>query len=220
MFKTVIFDLDGTLLNTIDDLAAAGNFVCRENGWPEYTVEQFKAMVGHGIPNLVARFTPDSAQSPLLLANALSQFSAYYAEHNCDYTKPYAGIPELLAELKAQGVELAVYSNKADGFSRRLMDTFFPQTFALVRGKLEGVPVKPDPTGVRAVLKELGAQPEQTLFVGDSNVDILTGHNAGLLACGVSWGFRSRASLEEAGADFIADTVAQLRNVILTGGRA
>ena len=220
MFKTVIFDLDGTLLNTIDDLAAAGNFVCRENGWPEYTVEQFKAMVGHGIPNLVARFTPDSAQSPLLLANALSQFSAYYAEHNCDYTKPYAGIPELLAELKALGVELAVYSNKADGFSRRLMDTFFPQTFALVRGKLEGVPVKPDPTGVRAVLKELGAQPEQTLFVGDSNVDILTGHNAGLLACGVSWGFRSRASLEEAGADFIADTVAQLRNVILTGGRA
>ena len=220
MFKTVIFDLDGTLLNTIDDLAAAGNFVCRENGWPEYTVEQFKAMVGHGIPNLVARFTPDSAQSPLLLANALSQFSAYYAEHNCDYTKPYAGIPELLAELKALGVELAVYSNKADGFSRRLMDTFFPQIFALVRGKLEGVPVKPDPTGVRAVLKELGAQPEQTLFVGDSNVDILTGHNAGLLACGVSWGFRSRASLEEAGADFIADTVAQLRNVILTGGRA
>ena len=220
MFKTVIFDLDGTLLNTIDDLAAAGNFVCRENGWPEYTVEQFKAMVGHGIPNLVARFTPDSAQSPLLLANALSQFSAYYAEHNCDYTKPYAGIPELLAELKAQGVELAVYSNKADGFSRRLMDTFFPQTFALVRGKLEGVPVKPDPTGVRAVLKELGAQPEQTLFVGDSNVDILTGHNAGLPACGVSWGFRSRASLEEAGADFIADTVAQLRNVILTGGQA
>ena len=220
MFKTVIFDLDGTLLNTIDDLAAAGNFVCRENGWPEYTVEQFKAMVGHGIPNLVARFTPDSAQSPLLLANALSQFSAYYAEHNCDYTKPYAGIPELLAELKALGVELAVYSNKADGFSRRLMDTFFPQTFALVRGKLEGVPVKPDPTGVRAVLKELGAQPEQTLFVGDSNVDILTGHNAGLLACGVSWGFRSRASLEEAGADFIADTVAQLRHVILTGGQA
>lgn len=220
MFKTVIFDLDGTLLNTIDDLAAAGNFVCRENGWPGYTVEQFKAMVGHGIPNLVARFTPDSAQSPLLLANALSQFSAYYAEHNCDFTKPYAGIPELLAELKALGVELAVYSNKADGFSRRLMDTFFPHTFALVRGKLEGVPVKPDPTGVRAVLKELGAQPEQTLFVGDSNVDILTGHNAGLLACGVSWGFRSRASLEEAGADFIADTVAQLRNVILTGGRA
>lgn len=220
MFKTVIFDLDGTLLNTIDDLAAAGNFVCRENGWPEYTVEQFKAMVGHGIPNLVARFTPDSAQSPLLLANALAQFSAYYAEHNCDYTKPYAGIPELLAELKALGVELAVYSNKADGFSRRLMDTFFPHTFALVRGKLEGVPVKPDPTGVRAVLKELGAQPEQTLFVGDSNVDILTGHNAGLLACGVSWGFRSRASLEEAGADFIADTVAQLRNVILTGGQA
>ena len=216
----MIFDLDGTLLNTIDDLAAAGNFVCRENGWPEYTVEQFKAMVGHGIPNLVARFTPDSAQSPLLLANALAQFSAYYAEHNCDYTKPYAGIPELLAELKALGVELAVYSNKADGFSRRLMDTFFPHTFALVRGKLEGVPVKPDPTGVRAVLKELGAQPEQTLFVGDSNVDILTGHNAGLLACGVSWGFRSRASLEEAGADFIADTVAQLRNVILTGGRA
>lgn len=220
MFKTVIFDLDGTLLDTIGDLAAAGNFVCRENGWPEHSVEEYKAMVGHGIPDLVARFMPEGAQSPLLHASALARFSAYYAEHSMDLTAPYAGIGELLAELKEQGIELAVCSNKADVFSREIIAHYFPAVFALVRGKREGVPVKPDPACVMQLLQELHARPESTLFVGDSAVDIHTGHNAALKACGVSWGFRSRESLVNAGADFIADTVDELRRVILTGGKA
>lgn len=215
MARTVIFDLDGTLLNTIEDLAAAGNWVCRENGWPEWSVEEFQTLVGHGIPTLVSNFTPASCRSPLLLASALTQFTAYYGEHNMERTAPYEGIPALLDHLLGAGLQLAVYSNKADDFSREMIGSYFPGVFRLVRGKLPKVPVKPDGDAARALLKELGAVPEETIFVGDSSVDIHTGHNAGSRTCGVTWGFRSRASLEEAGADFLADTVAELEALLL-----
>ena len=215
MYQTVLFDLDGTLLNTLADLAAAGNHVCRENGWPEFSAEQFQAMVGHGIRNLVTRFTPEDRQDPETLDRAYRQFSAYYGAHSADRTVPYPGIPELLRRLQDAGAMLAICSNKADDFSRQLAEHYFPGRFALVRGKREGVPVKPDPTVVRQMLLELQADPAQALFVGDSSVDIQTGHNAGLPACGVTWGFRSRRSLADAGADYLADTPEALEQVIL-----
>ena len=149
----------------------------------------------------------------LLVVNTLSQFSQYYGAHNMDKTAPYDGIPELLARLKDAGVQLAVYSNKADEFSKAIVERYFPGVFSLVQGKVEGVPVKPDPAGIHGVMKALGADPVETLFVGDSNVDIRTGHNAGTKTCGVTWGYRPRASLEEA--EFLADTVAELEAVIL-----
>ena len=215
MYQTVIFDLDGTLLNTIDDLAAAGNWVCRQNGWPEYSTKEFMSMVGHGIPNLVSKFSPGDCRSPERLQRTLEQFAEYYGAHKLDKTAPYPGIPALLTRLNAAGIQLAVYSNKADGLSRAIVTHFFPGVFALVRGKVEGVPVKPDPAGVRGVLQELNTHKASTLFVGDSSVDIHTAHNAGLTACGVTWGFRSRQSLEEAGADFLASAVSELEAVLL-----
>ena len=206
MYHTVIFDLDGTLLDTIQDLTNAGNWVCRRNGWPEYSAEEFKTMVGHGIPNLVRRFSPEKSRSPLLLANTLAQFSAYYGAHNMDETRPYDGIPALLDALKAEGIQCAVFSNKADALCGGIIAHYFGTgRFDAVRGNRPGVPTKPDPTGLYALMTELGADPAATLFVGDSDVDILTGHNAQLPAMGALWGFRGRAELTAAGADALAE---------------
>ena len=205
MIKTVLFDLDGTLLNTIDDLADAGNWVCTQNGWPTFTVEQFKHMVGIGIPMLVERFSPEDARSQEQLAATLAQFSARYDAHKEDKTAPYAGIPELLDTLRANGIQCAVFSNKADAFCGKIIEHYFgPDSFSLVRGSRPGVPTKPAPAGVYSLMADLGADPQSTLFVGDSDVDILTGHNAGLPALGVLWGFRGEAELTAAGADALA----------------
>ena len=215
MYQTVIFDLDGTLLDTIQDLADAGNWVCRRNGWPEHSVAAFKKMVGGGIPNLVRQFSPEDSRSSLLLMNTISQFNAYYGAHNLDKTRPYDGIPELLARLKEQGITMAVYSNKADAFSREIVEHFFPDTFQLVRGHVKGMPVKPDPAGIHSILQELSAEADRTVFVGDSNVDVYTGHNGGLSVCGVTWGFRGRQELQSAGADRLADTPEELEQYLL-----
>jgi len=210
MYQTVIFDLDGTLLDTIGDLAGAANWVCRENGWPEHTEGEIMAMVGHGIPNLISQFSPEGFRSEAEVAKTLPKFSAYYGAHNMERTCPYDGIPALLARLKAAGVKLAVFSNKADAFSQVIVEHYFPGMFDLVRGKLDGVPVKPEPAGTQKLLEELGADVKTTLFVGDSNVDIATAHNVEMKACGVSWGFRSRELLECAGAEYVIDRPEEL----------
>ena len=205
MIKTVLFDLDGTLLNTIDDLADAGNWVCAQNGWPTFTVAQFKLMVGNGIPKLVERFSPADARTPAQLAATLAQFTARYDAHKEDKTAPYPGIPALLDALKAEGIQCAVFSNKADALCGGIIAHYFGTgRFDAVRGNRPGVPTKPDPTGLYALMTELGAAPAATLFVGDSDVDILTGHNAQLPAMGALWGFRGRAELTAAGADALA----------------
>ena len=215
MYRTVIFDLDGTLLNSIGDLAAAANYVCRKNRWPEHTEEEIMGMVGHGIPNLVRQFSPADARSTLMVLNTTSQFNQYYGCHNMELTRPYEGMAELLQQLKAAGAQLAVCSNKADNFSRAIVEHYYPSVFELVRGNLNGMPTKPDPTVVREIMRDLDASYLSAMMVGDSSVDIQTGHNAGIKACGVTWGFRSRENLVEAAADAIADTPAELGKLLL-----
>ena len=205
MIHTILFDLDGTLLNTIHDLADAANWVCAQNGWPQHTVAEYKYMVGNGIPKLVERFSPAEARTPDRLAETLAQFTARYDAHKEDKTAPYPGIPELLKELKAAGIQTAVFSNKADALCGKIIEHYFgPGAFSAVRGSRPGVPTKPDPTGLWDLMRQLNADPATTLFVGDSDVDILTGHNAGLPAMGAGWGFRGAGELTAAGAEALA----------------
>ena len=216
MYKTVVFDLDGTLLNTIDDLADAGNRVCAARGWPQHTVEEYKYFVGNGIPKLVERFSPPQARTPDQLADTLAAFQADYGAHLRDKTAPYPGIPALLARLKAAGVQLAVFSNKADPLARQVVADYFDTAlFDAVRGALPGVPTKPAPQGTLALMQAIGADPAATLYVGDSNVDVDTAHNAGLPCCGVLWGFRTRQELTDAGAEHLAANAEELWNVIV-----
>lgn len=218
MYRTVIFDLDGTLLNTIDDLADAGNAVCEAHGWPTYPVRQYCTFVGNGIPKLVERFSPPEARTPAQLAQTLQEFQTRYAAHMRDKTAPYPGMAGLLPRLHAAGVQMAVYSNKADPLAREVVADYFDAScFALVRGAREGVAIKPDAAGTLALLAELHADPAATLYVGDSNVDVRTAHNAGLPCCGVLWGFRTQAELVAEGAEYFAADTAELERIIMQG---
>ena len=211
MIKTVLFDLDGTLLNTIDDLADAGNWVCEQHGWPTFTVEQFKHMVGNGIPKLVERFSPAEARTPEHLAATLAEFSARYDAHKEDKTAPYPGIPELLEQLQEKGMILAVASNKYQSATVKLISHYFPNIrFTTVFGQREGVNVKPDPTVVHDILDITRISREDVLYVGDSGVDMQTAANAGVTACGVTWGFRPRTELEEFHPAHIVDNAADI----------
>lgn len=214
MYKHVIFDLDGTLLNTIDDLADTGNHVCTLHGWPTHTVDAFKLMVGNGIPKLVERFAPQGTCQEVL-DQAFREFMDWYGVHKEDKTAPYAGMPEVAKALREAGVSIAVLSNKADVMAGPVVEHYYPGIFPVVQGALPGLPTKPDPTLLHKLMERLGATQEDTLFVGDSNVDIRTAKNGGLTGCGVLWGFRSREELEAAGADVIVSIPQELQDLIL-----
>lgn len=217
MFSHVIFDLDGTLLNTIDDLANAGNWVCANHGWPTHTVEEYKRYVGNGMAKLAERFVPPEFHAPQQAQEILKEFMSYYDAHKADQTAPYPGLPQLVKRLKGTGVVMAVLTNKADQLATAVVEGYYPDTFALVQGALPHSPTKPDPTLLFALMERLGATSERTLFVGDSNVDIRTAKNGDLTSCGVLWGFRSREELEQEQADYIAATPQELEQLILTG---
>lgn len=213
--ELVIFDLDGTLLDTLGDLAAACDTVLARRGLPCHTFAEYRHFVGNGIMRLVERALPESMRTPEIVAAVRADFVAYYTEHIDLRTHPYPGIAELLDRLVERGATLAVASNKFEAGTRKLIARFFPDTpFAVVSGQREGVPLKPHPAVVEAILAQTGAAKERTLFVGDSGIDMQTAAAAGVRSTGVTWGFRGRQELEAAGADHLIDRPDQLLDLI------
>ena len=213
--QLVIFDLDGTLLDTIGDLAVACNAVLAVRGLPQHSYEEYCHFVGNGILRLVERALPEPLRTPENVALVRADFVKYYTEHIDTYTKPYAGIPELLAELVRRGIRVAVASNKFQAGTEKLIRLFFPDVeFAAVFGQRPEVPLKPDPAVVEEILARTGTPKEQVLYVGDSGVDMQTARAAGVRSAGVAWGFRDRAELVEAGACALVDRPAELLGLL------
>lgn len=205
MKKLAIFDLDGTLLNTLDDLAAAGNHLLRAHGWPEHPVERYKIFVGNGIYKLVERMIPPgSDHSPGAIALLRDEYNAYYSAHNADLTRPYPGVSEMLDALREAGVVCAVLSNKPHAFTVALCKSLLGDRFSVVHGQREGYPTKPDRLLTEEILEETGTLTADTIYVGDSGVDMQTAKNGGLFAVGALWGFRTETELRENGADALA----------------
>ena len=201
-FRAALFDLDGTLANTLADLANATNAALATLGCPTHPVDSYRFKVGDGAPQLCSRALPADRQN--LLEEVLRLMRQRYSEHCFEQTKLYPGIPELVAALAERHYKLAVLSNKPDDFTRRMIAHYFkPSPFAVVRGQLPNVPLKPDPTAALQIAQELGVAPAQWLYLGDTNTDMRTAHAAGMIAVGVLWGFREREELIESGAQHL-----------------
>lgn len=211
MKQLVIFDLDGTLINSIKDLGIAVNFALRQNGFPEHPLEAYPMLVGNGVRKLTERALPEEQRQPQTIDKLLNDFRCYYDNHNCDYTRPYEGIPELLGELRRKGVGVAVASNKYDAAAKSIVAALFPDIdFACVEGQKDGVPVKPDPSVVFGILAATGVKKKDSLYVGDSGVDMETARRACVDSVGVSWGFRSVDELSANYANHIIHHPAEL----------
>lgn len=212
-YNSVIFDLDGTLLNTLADLCDAVNSFTKVYGYPAASLEDTRKRVGNGIGNLVARSVPEGKENPNY-NKCFELFKNFYTENMTAKTVPYEGIIPLLTVLNKKGIKTAVLSNKADYAVKLLCKKYFKNLIPVCVGEKEGVPRKPAPDGVFNVMKELGATPETTLYVGDSDVDIFTAHNSGLKCAAVTWGFREKELLINSRADFLADNCRELLEII------
>lgn len=201
-YDAVIYDLDGTLLNTLDDLAASVNHALTLSGLPTHSTEAVCAMVGNGMEKLIRRALPADATEELY-TKVMADFRAHYSVHSDDQTCLYPGIAELLEEMHQLGVAQAILSNKGDPYVKDLSRKYFERWITVAYGERVGIPRKPHPEATLGIVREWGFDPSRVLYVGDSDVDILTGKNAGLDAASVCWGFRTEEQLKEAGAEHL-----------------
>ncbi len=200
-FKAIIFDLDGTLLDTIDDLADSMNAVLKASGYPTHETAAYKYFVGDGMWNLVKRALPESVRDDSHIETYLAETKAEYAKRWNAKTKPYDGIPELLTALEEKNIKMTILSNKADEFTQLIIKKLFPGwKFEAVLGEKPNIPRKPDAAGALEISKQLGIPPEEFLYLGDTNVDMKTAAAAGMYAVGALWGFRKADELAEGGA--------------------
>lgn len=211
--KAIIFDLDGTLLNTLDDLADSVNYALGLFGFPERSLEEVRFFVGNGVRNLMKRAVPDGFNNPQF-EDCLNAFREYYSKHLNSRTRPYDGIMELLSALHRGNYKMAIVSNKFDSAVKELAREYFSAYIPVAIGESGGVRKKPEPDCVFEALKELGADTSQALYIGDSEVDVETARNSGLPCIGVTWGFRSRELLAERGAEYIIDTPMELMKLL------
>lgn len=216
MKKLVIFDLDGTLLNTIDDLGDATNYTLRQFGYPTFSTEEYKYKVGHGIRKLVERSVPEDKLTEKHLDELMAVFTPYYELHKADKTRPYEGMTSVLEQLQQHGVKIAVATNKIQEACEPLMKRYFPDIrFTAILGQRPGHAIKPDRSIVDEIIAIAGVERDQVLYVGDSNVDMQTAINAETEACGVTWGFRKRSEIEAFNPAHIIDSPSQITDIVL-----
>ena len=209
-----IFDLDGTLLNTIKDISNAVNHALESCGYPHRTAQECLQFVGDGASKLLERSLPIGKQTPDRITSLRPFFKNYYNAHFADFTTPYPGIEQTLCALTKRGCQLAVASNKYHAVTQKIIAHFFPNiSFAAVLGQREGFPTKPNPAIVEEILRKTGVPKQRCLYVGDSDVDMQTARNAGVRACGVTWGFRSRDTLEIFAPDFLIEQPKELLKI-------
>ena len=210
---TVVFDLDGTLLDTLQDLANAVNYALEQQGMPKRTLEEVRQFVGNGVRLLMIRAVPDGENNPLF-EETFALFKEYYGEHCNDTTCLYPGVEEMITSLKAQGYRLAIVSNKADFAVKELQQIYFKGKIEVAIGEKDGIRKKPAPDTVMQALKELGSSSEEAVYVGDSDVDIATAANSGMPCISVTWGFRDVPFLKEHGATHLAASAEELYAIL------
>ncbi len=218
MYKCAAFDLDGTLVNSLCDLGDSVNRVLEHHGLPTHSYESYKYFVGNGRAKLIERAMGAAAENVELLDAVTREYDELYALHCLDKTRPYPGLPEAIAKLKASGVKLTVLSNKPDEFVDKMLIALFPGLeFDLSWGKKAAYAPKPDPASLLAQLTEIGEDKDDCIYIGDSGVDVITARNSGVDFCGVLWGFRGESELRAEGAKICVNTAAELVQVILNG---
>ncbi len=213
-YKLAIFDLDGTVLNTLEDLCDSVNFSLKTHNLPERSLSEIRAFVGNGIRRLIDLAVPENTDVQVT-DSVFEAFKTHYKEHSCDKTKPYDGIIELLSALRKRGIYTAVVSNKADFAVKDLVERYYDGLFSYSSGEKEGIPRKPDPDMVCNAIEFFGVTSEDAVYSGDSEVDIMTAKNSGIDSIIVTWGFRDKEILINSGAKILADDINTLKNMLI-----